>query len=109
MQLPTVLDLVPEPCPARVGNGLGKPPVAHQIAYLQVLQGNQVVRRDERARRFAGEILALPLELSGPTSVTLNEPITFTATATRSPPEVDSAAFPVSRQAAAARGMGDRP
>ncbi len=25
--------------------------------------GNQVVRRDERARRFAGEIFALPLHL----------------------------------------------
>src|SRR5260221_7572200 len=41
--------------------------------------------------------------------VTLNEPITFTATATRSPPEVDTAAFPVSRRAAAAGGVGDPP
>ncbi len=52
-----------ERSPSRIVDGLGEVPVALHVAYLQVLKGNQVARRDERVRLFAGEILALPVDL----------------------------------------------
>ena len=49
--------------PCCIVQALGEAMVPHQIADLEVFMGNQVVRRDERARPFAGEVLALPLHL----------------------------------------------
>ncbi len=48
--------------PCRIMNTLGKFLVLDQVADLKVFVGNQVVRRDERVRRFPGEIFTLPLD-----------------------------------------------
>ena len=50
--------------PCRIMDALGQFVVFHQIADLKVFVGNQVVRRDQRVRRFAGEIFTLPLHAS---------------------------------------------
>ncbi len=50
-----------EVTPCRIIDALGKLLVLDQVADLQVFVGNQVVRRDQRVRRFAGEIFTLPL------------------------------------------------
>ena len=47
--------------PCGIMDALGQFVVLDQVANLQVFVGNQVVRRDERVRRFAGEIFTLPL------------------------------------------------
>ena len=47
--------------PRSIMHALGKLVVLHQVADLKVFVGNQVVRRDERVRRFASEIFTLPL------------------------------------------------
>src|SRR5262249_8324644 len=60
---PIILLPVPEAAPARIRAGLGPPAVLDEVADLQVFQGHQVARRDERVRLRAGEILALPLEV----------------------------------------------
>src|SRR5947209_19927191 len=52
---------IEELTPCRIMNALGKLVVLDQIADLKVFVGNQVVRRDERVRRFASEIFTLPL------------------------------------------------
>jgi hypothetical protein len=63
MQHPIVLHPAQERSPSRIVNGLGKMAVVLHVAYLEVFKGNQVARRDERVRLFAGEILTLPLDL----------------------------------------------
>ena len=63
MKHPIVLHPAQERAPSRIVDGLGEVPVALHVPYLQVLKGNQVARRDERVRLFAGKILALPLDL----------------------------------------------
>ena len=52
---------VEELSPCRIMDTLGKFMVLDHIADLKVFIGNQVVRRDERACRFAGKIFTLPL------------------------------------------------
>ncbi len=49
--------------PGRVTDALGKGVIAHHVGNLEVFIGNQVVRRDERVRRFPSEIFTLPLDL----------------------------------------------
>jgi hypothetical protein len=63
MEKPVVLHPAQERSPARVVDAFREMAVALQVAYLQVLEGNQVVRADKRACLFAGKILALPLDL----------------------------------------------
>ena len=55
------LDPVQKLAPCRIMDALGQFAVLDQVADLQVFVGNQVVRRDERVRRFASEIFTLPL------------------------------------------------
>jgi hypothetical protein len=47
--------------PGGIMDALGKLVVLDQVADLKMFVGNQVVRRDERVRRFACEIFTLPL------------------------------------------------
>ena len=47
--------------PGCIMDTLGKLVVLDHVAYLKVFIGNQVVRRDERVRRFPSEIFTLPL------------------------------------------------
>jgi hypothetical protein len=62
LHLPIVLHPGAKAHPEDIRDGFGEPTVLDQDADLQVLQGNQVVRRDERACRFMGTVLALPPE-----------------------------------------------
>src|SRR5215472_8404553 len=59
------IDLHPcqEPAPRSIADGFGQSVVLDQVAYLQVLIGNQIVRCDERVGLFTGKILTLPLHL----------------------------------------------
>src|SRR6266704_499626 len=50
-----------ELAPGRIMDTLGKLMVLDQVADLKEFVGNQVVRRDERVRRFTSEIFTLPL------------------------------------------------
>ncbi len=61
------IDLHPvqEDAPTCVVNTLREVFIFHQIGYLKVFKGNQVARRDQRVRLFAGEIFTLPLHLQG--------------------------------------------
>jgi len=43
-------------------HALGKLMVAHEVANLQGFIGHHVVRRGQRARRFAGAVFAPPLD-----------------------------------------------
>ena len=58
------LSIVGEPreetSPRGVTDGLGQLVVLHEVGDLQVLVGNQVVRRDQRVCRFPGKIFTLP-------------------------------------------------
>ncbi len=47
--------------PGCIMDTLGKLVVLDHVAYLKVFIGNQVVRRDERVRRFPSEIFTLPM------------------------------------------------
>ena len=47
--------------PGGIMDTLGKLVIPDHVAYLKVFIDNQVVRRDQRVRRFAGEIFTLPL------------------------------------------------
>src|SRR5262249_45960393 len=58
-----VLTPAPQTGPAHIRDRRGHLAIAHQGAYRQVLQGQQVVSADERARGGAGDVLALPLEM----------------------------------------------
>jgi hypothetical protein len=49
--------------PGRIGDALGEAMIADHVTDLKPFIGQQVVRRDERARLFAGEFFALPLYL----------------------------------------------
>ena len=50
--------------PCGIMNALGQFAVLDQVADLKLLVSNQVVRRDQRVRRFASEIFTLPLHAS---------------------------------------------
>jgi len=57
------VDPLKELPPCHVADALGKAVIAYHVGNLEVFIGNQVVRRDERVRRFPSEIFTLPLDL----------------------------------------------
>ena len=62
VQSPVVRHPPEKRSPTGIGDRFGKVPVPDQVAYLQVFEGNQIARCDERVRRLAGEIFTLPLD-----------------------------------------------
>ncbi len=63
MHRPIDLYPVQEYAPTCIVNTLGEMFVLDHIGDLQVFKSNQVARRDQRVRLFAGEIFTLPLHL----------------------------------------------
>jgi len=61
MQQAIVVEPVKEDTPSGILDRFGQMAISEHMAYLEMLIGNQVVRRDERVCLFAGKIFALPL------------------------------------------------
>ena len=58
-----VLDPPEKATPRGITDGLGQVVVLDQIGDLEILVGNQVVRRDKRVCRFPSKIFTLPTDL----------------------------------------------